>query len=73
MYEKKYVVIGARIAYFRRLKCLTQEGLALKCGLSRGRISLIERGRSHFKMDTLIDIAEALSVSLGQIIAEKDF
>ena len=62
MFAMEYKRIGLNILYHRRNKGWTQEILAQKSGVSRSRISDIERGKEAFKIDSLMLIAEALDV-----------
>lgn len=62
MFAMEYKRIGLNILYHRRNKGWTQEMLALKSGVSRSRISDIERGKEAFKIDSLMLIAKALGI-----------
>ena len=54
--------IGAKIAYYRTLRDMSQSELAKRVYLSRSALSRIERGKYHDNVSviTLSDIAEAL-------------
>ena len=54
MFAMEYKRIGLNILYHRRSKGWTQEMLANKSGVSRSRISDIERGKEAFKIDSLM-------------------
>ena len=43
-FSAQYRLIGARIAYFRKLKRYTQEELAFRASISTSYLSRIERG-----------------------------
>lgn len=64
-YKDNYIKIGLKIAYYRKLKSLTQEQLAemLDCGVSF--IGQIEAPNIYkaISLDTLFRIAEALEIS----------
>ena len=68
--------IGAKIAYYRRLKRLTQEELAMLSNLSRSSIARIEQGKynHNISLSILIDIAIALEVEWLSLLIfdEKD-
>jgi len=56
--------IGAKVAYYRTLRGITQEKLAEKMGLHKSVISRIERGKYHndLSLATLLKIAEKLQI-----------
>jgi len=60
--------VGKEIRARRKLKKLTQAGLAMRAEVHPNTISLIERGKTLAGIDALIDIADALGVSLSQLI-----
>ena len=64
IYEKQYLQIGLKIAYYRKLRGLTQEQLAEKVERTPAFIGHIEAPniRKAVSLDTLFDIAEALDV-----------
>lgn len=66
MYEEIYSQIGKKLVYYRRRQGKSQEQLSEECSLSRSRISLIECGKCHFNMDTLILLTSALNVNLDE-------
>ncbi len=59
--------LGKRIAFFRKLRNLTQAELAEKVGLSSNFIALIESGRRAPSFETLEKLIEVLNVSVNQI------
>ena len=63
-YEAAYRQLGLRIAYFRKLRGLTQEELAEKIDKSAAFIGHVEAPNvdKAISLDTLFDIAEALDV-----------
>lgn len=65
------VIIGDRIRFFRQNKKLTLKELSLKAGLSISFLSDIENGRRLPSLENLSKIAEALDVSLSDLV-EKD-
>ena len=64
IYEKQYLQIGLKIAYYRKLRGLTQEQLAEKVDITPAFIGHVEAPniRKAVSLDTLFDIAEALDV-----------
>ena len=56
--------IGAKVAYYRTLRGITQEKLAERMGLHKSVISRIERGKYHndLSLATLLKIAEKLQI-----------
>ena len=46
MFAMRYKQLGAKIAYYRKIKCMTQTDLANKIGISVPYLSKIERGAS---------------------------
>ena len=62
--------IGKRIRFFREEKKWSQEMFAEKLGLSLTYIGMIERGEKIPKLETFIKIANVLSVSADQLLAE---
>ena len=65
IYAEKYRQIGLKIAYYRKLRGLTQEELAEQVGLTPALIGHLEAPNipKALSLDTLFDIATALEVS----------
>lgn len=63
--------LGEKIRTLRKAKNLTQEGLGEKTGLSYKFIGEVERGQVNPSLNTLAAIAEALSVTVGDLFLEK--
>lgn len=63
-FELEYKQIGLKIAYYRKLKGLTQEQLAEKLEVSTAYIGAIEAPKLHkpISLTTLMRIARALDV-----------
>ena len=63
-YESEYRQIGLKIAYYRRLRKLTQEQLAEKIDRTPAFIGHVEAPNINkaISLDTLFDIAKALDV-----------
>lgn len=60
--------IGHNIRTTRKLKGYSQNELAIKCGLTRPTISMIENGQKNSHIMTLNKIAEMLGVDLKDFI-----
>ncbi len=60
--------IGLKIMYRRKELQLTQETLAGLSGVSRSRISDIERGQEVFKISSLLMIAKALQIDYRELL-----
>ena len=63
-------VVGAKIKSLREQRNMTQEQLAEAVNLSTNHISVIERGVKTPKLDTFVDIANALGVSADEILVD---
>ena len=64
IYDRQYFQIGLKIAYYRKLRGLTQEQLAEIIDRTPAFIGHVEAPniRKAVSLDTLFDIAEALDV-----------
>jgi len=63
-----YREIGGRIMLARRRAGLSQRELGARLGITHAAVSYIERAKSKPNLDNLADIAEAIGVSLGEIV-----
>ena len=63
-----YKIIGTRIREIRKSKNLTQEKLAEMSGVEPSNISHIERAATKLSLPTLINIANALDVTLDELV-----
>ncbi len=68
--EEEYKMIGLNIAYYRKLRGLSQLALAEKASLSRTHISNIEAPNmpTAISMDALLDIADVLEVPARKLL-----
>ena len=57
------VAIGQLIRKQRTQKSITQESLALQCGIDRSYMGRIERGEVNLTVEKLYEIASVLGVS----------
>lgn len=74
IYERQYFQIGLKIAYYRRLRGLTQEQLAERVERTPAFIGHVEAPniRKAVSLDTLFDIAEALDVPAYKFLMFED-
>lgn len=66
------MAVGNRIKYFRRLKSISQEELALRAGLNPAYFGQVERGLKCPTIDTLSKIANALEVSPAELLQSNE-
>lgn len=64
LYESEYMQLGLKIAYYRKLRGLTQEQLAEKIDCSSAFIGQVEAPnvKKAISLDTLFEIAKALNI-----------
>ena len=62
--------IGLRVQALRKVRGLTQEGLAERSGKSVDTLSLIERGRILPALDTLYALAEGLGEPVTTLLPD---
>ncbi|KPQ38945.1 MAG: helix-turn-helix domain-containing protein [Phormidium sp.] len=63
---------GHRVRSVRKLRGFSQEQLAEHCGLHRTYIGSVERGERNITLVNAQKIAEALSVSLCDLVQENE-
>lgn len=61
-------VFGANVRRYRIAADLTQDAIAVRMGVDRAYISLIERGGQNATLISLLEIAQALRVKPAQLI-----
>ncbi|MCI8496637.1 MAG: helix-turn-helix transcriptional regulator [Clostridiales bacterium] len=66
--EIDYITIGNRIREIRTAKKWTQATLAERSGVEPSNISHIERAATKLSLPTLINIANALEVTLDELV-----
>ena len=66
-----YDAIGLRIKIARIKAKITQETLADRAGLSTAHVSNIETGNTKLSLPTIISIANALSVSVDELLCDN--
>lgn len=65
--EKPRIAVGRAIRELRLARDLTQEALSHAAGITVGHLSKIERGQSNPTWETLVALASALNVSMGDL------
>lgn len=65
-----YKQIGNKVAYYRRMRGLTQEELARRISISVSSLSKVERGgyNHNVPMSMLIAIAKGLHIELSTLV-----
>lgn len=65
-----YKQIGAKIAYYRTLRGLTQEELAARIHVSKSTLGRIERGKynQNVSVSILLDVAEGLKIDMSLLV-----
>ena len=69
--EVDYIAIGNRIRNIRLSKNMAQEKLAEKADLSTPHMSHIETGSTKASLGTIIGIANALDVSVDELLCDS--
>ena len=69
--EIDYDQIGIRIRRYRKEKGLTQAALAEKADIEPSNISHIERGATKLGLPTIVSIANALEVTVDDLLCDS--
>lgn len=69
--ELNYAELGQRIRRYRQFAHMTQEQLAEKIDMATSNISHIERATTQVSLQSLVKIANALNVSLDQLVCDS--
>ena len=70
--EINYIKLGDRIRFYRTRAAISQEKLSELIGLSSfQQISNIETGRTSTTLETIVNIAHALNVSVDQLLVDS--
>ena len=74
IHNERYQQLGLKIAYYRRLRGLTQAGLAEKIDKATAFIGQVESPNvpRTISLDTLFDIAEALDIPPARFLEFED-
>jgi transcriptional regulator with XRE-family HTH domain len=72
-FENEYQIIGRNIAYYRRIRGLTQEQLAEKIPMSSSYLSKIECGNYHksVSLSMILAIAYGLDVDISKLLQKR--
>ena len=62
--------LGERLAALRRERGLSLTALALKAGVTKGFLSLVERGRKAPSISTLLRLSQAYAIPVGGLLDE---
>ena len=71
-YREQYRNLGLNIAYYRKLRGLSQEKLAEKADIGRTHVSRIETADCAVSLDVLFEIAEVLGVEPYKLFQSKE-
>ena len=66
------VALGRTIVRLRKAMGLSQEGLALKCGIARTYMTGVERGRHNLSLELLERIAKGLAIDTGVLLTAAE-
>ena len=66
-----YITLGRNIRKFRLLRSMRQEDLAVQCNCGNSHIGQIENGRGIPSLEMTVKIANALHVTVDQLITES--
>ncbi len=66
-----YLALGRVIRHYRRQQNMTQEVFAKKLGISPSFLGHIERGARKASIETLVNIAGALHISMDALLADS--
>lgn len=66
--------VGAKIAYYRTLRDMSQEELAKRAHITQSTLSRIERGKynNNISISLLIDIANSLQIDMALLVTFND-
>lgn len=66
--------VGAKIAYYRTLREMSQEELAEKAHITQSTLSRIERGKynNNVSVSLLIDLADCLQIDVALLVTFND-
>src|SRR5262249_232626 len=65
-------LLGTTMRHYRQQQGLTHKALAVKTGLDKSYIGEIERGERNLSVLNVVRIAEALGLSVSQLLAPLD-
>ncbi len=71
-YYKEYKNLGINIAYYRKLRGMSQEKLSELANISRTHMSRIETADCAVSLDVVFALAEALQVEQYKLFQNKE-
>lgn len=73
-YNNMLIKIGLNVAYYRKLKSLSQQELSEKANINRTTIANIESADKHYGMtlNTVYRLAEALGIPIKKLFDFRD-
>ena len=66
--ENLMTIVGTNLKFYRTMRHMTQEELAEKVGVSVSFCANIERGKKGVSMFALLDFADALGITVNQLL-----
>ncbi len=66
--EKYFKKLGAKIKDLREERNLDQKAFAFDCEIGRTQLHMIENGKTNPRLGTLLKIANALEISLSELV-----
>ena len=61
-------LVGNRIREFRKMRHLSQEELAEKCGMHRAHIGQLERGEKNASLVSIQSICRGLQITMDELL-----
>ena len=71
-YKHRYKLLGLNIAYYRKLRGLSQEKLAERIDISRTHMSRIETAECAVSLDVVYCIADILDIEPYKLFLNRD-
>ena len=69
--ENLMTIVGTNLKFYRTMHHMTQEELAEKVGVSVSFCANIERGKKGVSMFALRDFADALGITVNQLLYDR--
>lgn len=69
--ENLMMTVGNNLKFYRTMRHMTQEELAEKVGVSISFCANIERGKKGVSMFVLRDLADALDITVNQLLYDR--
>ena len=69
--ENLMMTVGNNLKFYRTMRHMTQEELAEKVGVSISFCANIERGKKGVSMFVLLDFADALGITVNQLLYDR--